>query len=285
MSAHLLMLSGIGPKDHLTDLEISPVWVDLQVGTSYQNRPAINLQYAITDQSLVGKLPMNTDNQIEDCVVNGNGPMCDRILVLYNSKINYPKEFVDIINFITLSPPVAGSNVSVGHAFTFIAKTRAMGTIRLRSNNYRDLPYVDPNVLGHPEDRTRMMDAIAKFFYHLEETSFKKYASIPEKPHSSECEYCKSGPQWKCPELHECLFRTLGITEFHPLGVLPFGGPNRIEAVLDERLRVRGVGGLRVADASVLPVGYTFTPNTGPAYVVMMVAEKAADMITEDNKN
>ncbi|XP_054162151.1 uncharacterized GMC-type oxidoreductase Mb1310-like [Oppia nitens] len=284
-SPHLLMLSGIGPRKHLVQHNIRPIWADLPVGSSYQNRPAISLLYEINNVSLIGHTPNLTDQQIDECLTNGKGPMCDapRLYITVNSKLNKQINYTDIIYFGNVVPDSTNSTKIVGKTFTFLTRCQSKGTVRLRSSNWRDLPVIQPNLLRHPRDRLRLLDAIAQFYYTVEKTSFKNYASVPVKPQNSKCSYCRHLPVWKCTKYHKCLIRTDATTEYHPLGAVPFGAANRPDSVLDERLRVKGIHGLRVADTSVMPVGNTYTPNTGPASVAFMVAEKAADMILQDN--
>ncbi|XP_054161409.1 L-sorbose 1-dehydrogenase-like [Oppia nitens] len=284
-SSQLLMLSGIGPRDHLTEMKINPIWVDLPVGSAYQNRPAINLLYDIKDQVNARPIPMLDDQQLGDCLTGEKGSLCEapRLFITLNSKVNTPKEYTDIVYFGNVRPTGKGDIIQ-GSAFAFITRTMSQGHIRLRSADYRDLVRVQPNYFKHPEDKVRLMDAIAQFYRLVEETSFNKYASVPAQPQSPDCSYCESGPVWKCTKYHECLIQTQGITEFHPLGVMPIGAVDSKESVLDERLRVKGVSKLRVADTSILPSKDTYTPNTCPGSVAYMVAEKAAEMILEDNK-
>ncbi|XP_043479396.1 glucose dehydrogenase [FAD, quinone]-like [Leptopilina heterotoma] len=77
---------------------------------------------------------------------------------------------------------------------------------------------------------------------------------------------------WRCSAMHYT------VSMFHPTGTCKMGPKNDSEAVVDARLRVYGVKGLRVADASIMPL----IVGANPQATVMMIAEKASDMIKED---
>ena len=85
---------------------------------------------------------------------------------------------------------------------------------------------------------------------------------------------CSADHQWDSKAYWECYVRQFSTTLYHPVGTLAMG------TVLDHRLRVKGIEGLRVADGSVMPRivgGNTNAP-------IIMIGEKAADMILQDHK-
>jgi choline dehydrogenase len=142
------------------------------------------------------------------------------------------------------------------------------GSVRLRSHDPAEPPSIRPNYLSTPEDQRVAVDAL-----HL----VRRIVSMPalQKYHPEEY---KPGAHLTTDE--ELLFgaREIGTTIFHPVGTAKMGIETDPMAVADARLRVRGVEGLRVVDASVMPAitsGNTNSPT-------LMIAEKGATMILED---
>ena len=143
------------------------------------------------------------------------------------------------------------------------------GTIRLRSADPSAKPMIAPNYLSTPEDRRVAADAI-----RVTRRLMKQPALQPYHPE----EYLP-GP--RVGDDDASLAKAagdIGTTIFHPVGTAKMGLPSDPMAVVDERLRVMGLEGLRVVDASVMPTitsGNTNTPT-------IMIADKAAQMMIED---
>ncbi len=142
------------------------------------------------------------------------------------------------------------------------------GSVRLRSHDPAEPPSIRPNYLSTPEDQRVAVDAL-----HL----VRRIVSMPALQKYYPEEY-KPGAHLTTDEelLHGA--REIGTTIFHPVGTAKMGIETDPMAVADARLRVRGVEGLRVVDASVMPAitsGNTNSPT-------LMIAEKGATMILED---
>ncbi len=143
------------------------------------------------------------------------------------------------------------------------------GTIRIRSHNAADPPSIRPNYLSTPEDQQVAVDSLRLVRHIVSMPALQKYRPEEYKPgaHLNSDEELLQGA------------RDIGTTIFHPVGTAKMGPENDTMAVTDERLRVRGIDGLRVIDASVMPAitsGNTNSPT-------LMIAEKGAAMILEDH--
>ena len=116
-------------------------------------------------------------------------------------------------------------------------------------------------------------------YYVIEETSVSRDVYVNPQPFPG-CTYCPSGPVWKCTSYHICIIREVGRSFQNPVGTCRMGGQHRTDVVVDERLRVRGVSGLRVIDTSVFPA--VINANTNAA--ALAVGEKGADLVLEDHR-
>ena len=143
------------------------------------------------------------------------------------------------------------------------------GAVRIRSADLRDQPMIQPNYLSTAEDRQVAADAIRVTRRLVGQQALKKYS--PE-------EYQPRGPISDDTEDLLKAVGEIGTTIFHPVGTAKMGLPSDPGAVVDERLRVMELKGLRVVDASVMPSivsGNTNTPT-------IMIAEKGAGFILAD---
>ena len=145
-------------------------------------------------------------------------------------------------------------------------RPESRGTIHIRSGDFRDPPLIRPNYLSAPGDRLVAAAAIRLT---------RRIAKAPALGRFKPVEY-KPGAEIDSDEALAVAAGDIGTTIFHPVGTCRMGDDDR--AVVDARLKVRGLEGLRIADASVMPTitsGNTNSPT-------LMIAEKAADMVRED---
>lgn len=143
------------------------------------------------------------------------------------------------------------------------------GSIRIRSANAADHPSIRPNYLATLEDQQVAVDSLRLVRHIVSMPALQKYRPEEYKPgaHLNTHDELLNGA------------RDIGTTIFHPVGTAKMGIESDPMAVTDERLRVRGIDGLRVIDASVMPTitsGNTNSPT-------LMIAEKGAAMILEDH--
>jgi choline dehydrogenase-like flavoprotein len=146
------------------------------------------------------------------------------------------------------------------------------GALTLKSNRPADAPAIRPNYLATPEDRRIAAESIRVTRRIIAQPAF-----VPYRPE----EYLP-GPQVRDDDeaALEKAAGDIGTTIFHPVGTARMGRDDDPRAVVDARLRVIGIEGLRVIDASVMPSitsGNTNSPT-------MMIAEKGAAMVLEDNR-
>ena len=142
------------------------------------------------------------------------------------------------------------------------------GSVRIRSRDTDEAPVIRPNYLSTPEDQRVAVDALRLVRQVVSMPALQKYRPEEYKPGAS----LTTDDEL----LHGA--REIGTTIFHPVGTAKMGIESDPMAVTDARLRVRGVEGLRVIDASVMPAitsGNTNSPT-------LMIAEKGATMILED---
>jgi len=145
------------------------------------------------------------------------------------------------------------------------------GTLTLKSADPAAAPAIRPNYLSTPEDRRIAADSIRVTRSIVAQPALAKYR--PE-------EFLPGSQVGDDEAALEKAAGDIGTTIFHPVGTARMGRDDDVRAVVDARLRVIGLDGLRVADASVMPSitsGNTNSPT-------MMIAEKAAAMMLEDRR-
>lgn len=144
------------------------------------------------------------------------------------------------------------------------------GHVRIRSPRFEDAPRIAPNYLSTPEDRQVAADSLRLTRRIVAQPALAKYRPQEVKP----------GVQFQSDDDLARLAGDIATTIFHPVGTCRMGAADDPGAVVDARLRVRGVAGLRVVDASVMPTitsGNTNSPT-------LMIAERAAQWIAEAHR-
>lgn len=279
-SPQLLQLSGIGPRA-LLEARGVPVLHDLPgVGENLQDHLQIRVSYECTK-------PITTNDQLNSWVgqaklglewmLHRTGALAIGInqggcfMQALKDDDGKPVAKTPDIQFhvATLSADMAGGQVHPYSGFTMSVcqlRPESRGHIRIRSLDPFEPPEMQPNYLSTELDRRTTVAGVKAARAIADAPAMRPYVKREVKP----------GPATASDAdlLEFC--RNNGATIFHPSGTCAMG--NGPEAVLDDRLRVRGIAGLRVIDCSAMPTLVSGNTNA-PA---VMMAEKAVDMIRED---
>jgi choline dehydrogenase len=275
-SVQLLELSGIGDpavlREHGLDVTHALPGVGDNLQDHLQMRMIFKVQDAVTLNqragSLFGKLGMGLEY-----LLFRRGPlsMAPSQLGAF-AKSDPARETPDLQYHVQpLSLDKFGDPL---HAFPAITasvcnlRPESRGSIHIRSGDFRDPPLIKPAYLSAPVDRQVAAQAIRLTRRICAAPALARYRPEEYKP----------GAEVDGDEALARAAGDIGTTIFHPVGTCKMGDDT--QAVVDARLRVRGLAGLRIADASVMPTitsGNTNSPT-------IMIGEKAADMIRDDRR-
>jgi choline dehydrogenase len=244
----LLMVSGIGPARHLHAVGIHPVADLPQVGENLQDHPI-----AITSYSARSPLPASKYNHGEACAavrsaLAGHYPDLHLLPIL-----------------LPLAP--AGHELVPAGGYALVASAVApssRGCVRLATADAQHAPLIDPGFLRDPKDLDRLEAGLLMIREAAADPAFSQIRQAEIWP----------GPDIRTgAEIRGYIRRTVS-SYYHPAGTCRMGSDGL--AVVDCGLRVRGLTGLRIADASVLPT----IPNAHPNATVLAIAERAAELIS-----
>ncbi|XP_014677343.1 PREDICTED: glucose dehydrogenase [FAD, quinone]-like [Priapulus caudatus] len=184
---------------------------------------------------------------------------------IYN-QLGYDKKFIKDANYAAQEDR---------HLFSLIPtllQPKSVGDIRLRTSDPLDYPLIDPRYYENEQDVKTMVSGI-RLAIKISET--KAFKSIGAKMNPNNWNVPGCTQYGKGDKYLECVARSISTTLYHATGTCKMGASTDPSAVVDPQLRVRGVEGLRVVDASIMPEIIA----GGPHAPVIMIAEKAADMI------
>lgn len=273
-SARLLQLSGIGPAEHLESLGIKTVYDQPQVGENLQDHLDL---YAICEVSgphtydRFAKLPFSALAGLQ-YLFTRKGPVASSLFETGGFWYADPDaRSPDIQMHLGLGTGIeAGVEAMPNGGVTLNAcflRPRSRGTVRLQSADPAAMPLIDPNYLADPYDREMSIRGLKLVQTILAQEALKPFILAERLP----------GPDVRTDQDYFDFICTHSKTSHHCAGTCRMGGD--AQAVLDPRLRFNGIEGLRIADASVMPRVNSSNTNAP----VIMIGEKAADMIKQDH--
>lgn len=276
-SPQLLMLSGIGPVDHLRAHGIAPV-LDLPgVGQNLHDHPDVVMVVnapKLTD--LFGVSPKGVLSMLRGLFEwrsRRSGPLTTNFAEAGGFIKSDPDEPIpDLqLHFVVGKLVDHGRKTVLGHGYSChvcLLRPRSRGTLRLASPDPQVMPLIDPAFLQDPDDVQRMVRGFKAMRQLLQQPALARHGGVE----SAASRDAQSDAQI------EQFIRHHADTIYHPVGTCRMGPDAAAGAVVDARLRVHGVDRLRVVDASAMPSvvgGNTNAP-------VIMMGEKAVDMIRQD---
>ena len=273
-SPQILMLSGVGPADHLRETGVAPL-LDLPgVGQNLQDHPLVFsvLQaagaYSLHEDLRLDRLGVHGLNW----ALTGKGPLSHNPLPVQGFVTLAPGQVTPDTQFQVSSvsmmaqPWFPGWRSSPGHHFTAVAlqlRPHGRGEVTLRSKDPNDAPRIRLGLFQHEADKAAARRSFAfmrQFFATEPAASLASAELVP-------------GPDVQTPDAIDAYIQGTIQTGMHPACTCAMG--NGPMAVVDGALKVHGVEGLRVCDASAMP--NIVSGNTNAP--VIMMAEKAADII------
>ena len=278
-SIQVLQRSGVGPPEWLAPLGITPVLAREGVGRNLQDhlqqraiykvhgiRTLNETYYSLPRRGLMGL----------DYVLRRRGPltMAPSQLGIFTRSDPHQERANIQFHVQPLSLDKFGEPLHRFPAITVAAcnlRPTSRGTLRLRDAQAQTPPVIAPNYLDTPEDRQVAADAI-----RVTRRLMRQAALAPYRPD----EYLPGPGVGDDDAALAKAAGDIGTTIFHPVGTAKMGRAHDAMAVVDERLRVHGLGSLRVIDASVMPTITSGNTNTPTA----MIAEKGAAMMIEDGR-
>lgn len=276
-SPQILTLSGIGPGSKLQDLGITPVAESRDVGGNLQDHLQVRMVFKT-------KQPITLNDQVNNPVkkammgleflLHRRGPLtmgASQVCAFVKSR---PELATPDIQFHVqpLSADKPGEGLHKFSAFTSSTcqlRPESRGRLDVISPDAHDYPKIHPNYLATHNDQQAAIDGM----------KLSRRFAATEALSGVISEEWLPGADVQTDEQYLAAARRIAQTIYHPVGTCRMGTDDH--AVVDPRLRVRGVEGLRVADASIMPT-ITSGNTNAPA---IMIGEKAAEMILQDAKS
>jgi choline dehydrogenase len=268
-SPQLLMLSGIGPADHLIETGIDVVEDSPGVGTNLSDHPVLPVVWSTP--RLRGLWEKSGNASALRWRLTHRGPLTSNVAESGGFAHSEPGLPAPDLQLHVLPAPYRDQGLAdpAQRAMTVLVgliDVKSRGRIRLCSADPRHRPAIDPGYLSDGDADARALVAGLKMAREF----------VTARPMAAICrsELAPGAHLRSDTELLEYV-RSGVVTLYHPVGTCAMGGEDRWGSVLDHELRVRGVSGLRVVDASVMPT----VPRGNTNAPTIAIAERAADLI------
>lgn len=272
-SPQILMLSGVGNKEMLDTHNIPLVHELPGVGENLQDHIDLVHTYKCKDkkETYGVSLQMVSDmtKALPEWVKNRTGKLssnfAEGIGFFYSSdEVEVPD--LELV-FVVAVVDDHARKIHASHGFSShvtLLRPKSKGSVKLSSNNPYDAPVIDPNFFSHPEDMEIMIKGWKKQHQMLEDKAFDDIRGDSYYPVDANCD-----------KAIEEDIRNRADTQYHPIGTCKMGVKEDRLAVVGSDLKVHGLKGIRVVDASVMPTlvgGNTNAPT-------IMIAEKIVKVI------
>ena len=272
-SPQILQLSGIGDEQHLKELGINVIHNNPAVGKNLQDHLQVRMVFKTNTRTLNDELNTWWKKALIGLqyMLFRTGPLtlsASQVYAFTNTSLDGSRPNIQF-HMQPLSADKPGDGVHPFSAFTMSIcnlRPESRGEVKINSSDPTQLPKIIPNYLSTNSDKKIAIDSIKVARKIADADSLKKYILEEYVP----------GPAFKSDEELLEAAKNNSQSIYHPVGTCKMG--NDIDSVVDEKLKVHGVSGLRVVDASIMPElvsGNTNAPT-------MMIAEKASEMILAD---
>ncbi|CAD7092437.1 unnamed protein product [Hermetia illucens] len=297
----LLHVSGVGPKKVLDRIGVKQVYNSVNVGSNLHDHfhlplfVSIDAKASLTVRKILslGEIvkyvktreghfsnfavigDIKTDNDATASTIFATGAVDEKALMKIS---NFNRE-----DFRALFPLYHNSSQEGFVLLSSCLQPQSRGVVRARSSDIEVPPLIDPRYAQNQSDVECIIKSVRNGVKVIMSEPFQ---SLKAKIHWPKIKNCSAyGPLNRdffinepSDKYLECLIRTVGLTGHHPGGTCSMG--SRLDSVVDNRLRFRGINKLRVVDASILPTPVSGTPNS----VLVAIAKRAAMLILRQNQ-